>query len=147
MGFDAEEKVLDRLGLDYEVLDSGCCGMAGSFGFEKDKYDVSQACGERVLLPAVRKASDETLVIADGFSCQEQIEQATDRKGVHLAQVIQMALREGPKGPQEAPPESSYTELRPDGARGIPRKTLVKLAGLSALGLGAVAWRRRRTNH
>jgi FAD/FMN-containing dehydrogenase/Fe-S oxidoreductase len=144
MGFDAEEKVLDRLGLDYEVLDSGCCGMAGSFGFEKDKYDVSQACGERVLLPAVRRADEGKLVIADGFSCQEQIEQSTDRKGLHLAQVIQMALREGPKGPQEAPPETSYTELRADGARGIPRKTLVKLAGVSALAVGAFAWRHRQ---
>jgi len=146
MGFDAEQAVFDRLGLDCEVLDAGCCGMAGSFGFEKDKYDVSMAVGERALLPAVRKADQETLVIADGFSCEEQIKQATDRKGLHLAQVIQMALREGPKGPPEAPPESSYEELRSDGARGIPRKTLVKVVGVSALAVSAIAWRRRRSN-
>ena len=144
MGFDDEQTVMDRLGLDYEVLDAGCCGMAGSFGFEKEKYEVSQACGERALLPAVRKADQATLVIADGFSCQEQIEQNTDRKGVHLAQAIQMALREGSKGPQKAPPESGYTELRTDGARGIPRKTLVKLAGVTALAAGAAFWRRRQ---
>src|SRR5438270_8966100 len=121
LGFDDEKKLLDQIGIEAEVLDAGCCGMAGSFGYEKEKYEVSQACGERALLPAVRKADQATLVIADGFSCQEQIEQNTDRKGVHLAQAIQMALREGSKGPQKAPPESGYTELRTDGARGIPR--------------------------
>ena len=50
-----EEAVLKKLGLDYTALDSGCCGMASSFGFEKEHYDVSIACGERVLLPTVRK--------------------------------------------------------------------------------------------
>jgi Fe-S oxidoreductase len=90
---DAEEAVMEKLGLDFEVLDSGCCGMAGSFGFEKEKYDVSIACGERVLLPAVRAAEKDTLIIADGFSCREQILQTTDREPLHLAQVLQMALR------------------------------------------------------
>ena len=70
--------------------------MAGYFGYEKgDHYDVSIKAGERVLLPAVRKAARKTIIIADGFSCREQIEQETDRKGLHLAQVLQMALREG----------------------------------------------------
>jgi FAD/FMN-containing dehydrogenase/Fe-S oxidoreductase len=90
---DAEQEVMHKLGLDFELLDSGCCGMAGSFGFEKEKYDVSIACGERVLLPAVREAAAETLIIADGFSCREQILQTTGRKPQHLAQVLQMALR------------------------------------------------------
>src|SRR5438128_10669569 len=89
-----EQAVLAKLGLDVEVLDSGCCGMAGSFGFEKDHYDVSIKCGERILLPAVRAAARDTLIIADGFSCREQIAQATDRHALHLAQVVQMALRE-----------------------------------------------------
>src|SRR5436190_8675483 len=75
MGFDADQKVLDRLGLDYEVLDSGCCGMAGSFGFEADKYDISVAIGERRLLPAAREAPADSLIVADGFSCRTQIEQ------------------------------------------------------------------------
>ncbi|HSH60118.1 MAG TPA: hypothetical protein VK988_10840 [Acidimicrobiales bacterium] len=79
LGFDAEERVLQRLGLDAEILDSGCCGMAGSFGFEAEHYQLSQKVGERVLLPAVRAASEHTLVIADGFSCREQITQATAR--------------------------------------------------------------------
>ena len=82
------------MGLDFELLDSGCCGMAGAFGFEKDHYDVSIKAGERVLLPRVRQADDQTLIIANGFSCREQIEQTTERQGLHLAQVMQMALHQ-----------------------------------------------------
>ena len=73
MGFKEEDAVLRKLGLDFEILNSGCCGMAGSFGFEAENYDVSVAVGERRLLPAVRKADDDTLIIADGFSCREQV--------------------------------------------------------------------------
>jgi hypothetical protein len=89
--FDDEESAIKKLGLDYELLSSGCCGMAGSFGFESDKYRVSVDIGERVLLPAVRAASSDTLIIADGFSCREQISQGTSRQALHLAEVIQMA--------------------------------------------------------
>ena len=70
------------------MLDSGCCGMAGPFGFERDKYAVSQTLGERVLLPAVRDADPETVVVTDGFSCREQIAQGTGRRAVHLAEVL-----------------------------------------------------------
>jgi Fe-S oxidoreductase len=94
MGMDAEKEILLKLGLDVALPDTGCCGMAGSFGFEKEHYDISIQCGERALLPAVRNAPDETLIIADGFSCQEQIAQTTGRQPLHLAQVLQMALRE-----------------------------------------------------
>jgi FAD/FMN-containing dehydrogenase/Fe-S oxidoreductase len=95
MGMDAEEATLKRLGLDYRLLDSGCCGMAGAFGFEKgDHYRVSIGAGERVLLPAVRQAGPDTLVIADGFSCREQISQTTHRRALHLADVLQLALRD-----------------------------------------------------
>ena len=93
LGTDAEHRVLRALGVDYEWLDSGCCGMAGAFGFEREHYDVAMAVGERVLLPAVRAAPAETLLIADGFSCREQIAQSTDRRAMHLAQVAQLALR------------------------------------------------------
>jgi FAD/FMN-containing dehydrogenase/Fe-S oxidoreductase len=92
MKLHGEEKLLSQMGLDYEILESGCCGMAGSFGFEAEHYDVSVACGERALLPAVRDAADDTLIIADGFSCQEQIRQLTDRQACHLAQVLQHAI-------------------------------------------------------
>jgi Fe-S oxidoreductase len=87
----AYEQVLQKLGLDYDLLDSGCCGMAGSFGFEKSKYDVSIRCAERVLLPAVRHANAETLVMANGFSCREQIRQTSGRNALHLADVMQLA--------------------------------------------------------
>jgi Fe-S oxidoreductase len=93
MHMDAEVSLLKKMGLDYEVLDSGCCGMAGSFGFEKEKYDVSVACGERVLLPAVRDADRDTLLVANGFSCREQIEQCTERRAMHVAEVLDLALR------------------------------------------------------
>ena len=97
LDFDSEQKVLDRTGLDYSVLDSGCCGMAGAFGYDKgEHYDVSIAVGERVLLPAVRKADENTLIVADGFSCREQIEQTTKRHAVHLAEVVRMALDQRP---------------------------------------------------
>src|SRR2546422_151624 len=92
MKMDSEEEVLKTLGLDFEILDSGCCGMAGSFGFEKDHYDVSMQIGELVLLPAVRRATPDTIIIANGFSCREQIAQATNRNALHLAEVMQMAL-------------------------------------------------------
>ena len=68
-----EESLLRKMGADLQSLDSGCCGMAGAFGFAKDKFAVSQAVGERVLLPAVRNAPTETLIVSDGFSCREQI--------------------------------------------------------------------------
>ena len=70
MGFGPGRRLLERIGLDAEVLESGCCGMAGSFGFEPgDHYRVAMAAGERVLLPRVRDADPDTLVVADGFSC------------------------------------------------------------------------------
>jgi FAD/FMN-containing dehydrogenase len=111
MKFKDEKSVLDKMGLDYHKLDSGCCGMAGSFGFESEHYDVSVAVGERRLLPAVRQADDNTLIIADGFSCREQIADLTDRGALHLAQVLQMALHEGPDGLREELPERRYEPL------------------------------------
>jgi hypothetical protein len=106
-----EESVLHRLGIDFQAPAPGCCGMAGSFGFESDKYDISMAIGELELLPAVRQAPADWLVIADGFSCREQIAQGTDRHAMHLAEVLQMAIKgEGkPAGPY---PESALTWRR-----------------------------------
>jgi Fe-S oxidoreductase len=88
-----EESLLRKMGADLESLDAGCCGMAGPFGMTKGRFQVSQAIGERVLLPAVRQAAPDTIIVSDGFSCQEQIRQATGRRAVHLAEVIQTALR------------------------------------------------------
>jgi FAD/FMN-containing dehydrogenase/Fe-S oxidoreductase len=124
---DAEKAILDKLGLDYELLDSGCCGMAGSFGFEdvQEHYDVSLAVGERVLLPAVRQAQRDTLIVTDGFSCKEQISQCTNRQGLHLAEVLQMALRERTASGR---PEERHS-----------RKAKAGLSTATVLGAGALA--------
>jgi Fe-S oxidoreductase len=86
-----EESVIRKLGVQLDAPDTGCCGMAGPFGFDNDKYVVAQKIGERSLLPAVRKATAETLIVADGFSCREQILQSTGRKAIHLAELLQVA--------------------------------------------------------
>ena len=93
MKMDHEVALLQKTGAEVQVPDTGCCGMAGPFGFSAEKIDVSRKVGERVLLPAVRKASDDTLIVADGFSCQEQIVQLTGRRAIHLAQALQLAVR------------------------------------------------------
>jgi Fe-S oxidoreductase len=101
MGFDAEKDLLTAMGLQVEIPDAGCCGMAGSFGYEAgERYQVSTKAGERVLLPAVRAATRDTLIVADGFSCRGQIASGSDRTGLHLAQVIAMAIRDGRLGRQ-----------------------------------------------
>jgi FAD/FMN-containing dehydrogenase/Fe-S oxidoreductase len=93
MRFDAEEMLLRKMGLDLTHPDSGCCGMAGAFGFEAKHYDLSMKLGERVILPLVRESGDDTLIIANGFSCREQIEQGTGRKTLHFAEVLRMAMQ------------------------------------------------------
>jgi len=92
-GMQSLQSVLQRIALDTSMPDAGCCGMAGSFGFEKAKYDVAMRCGERALLPAVRDSADDTLMIATGYSCREQIVQSTGRRVLHPAQVMKMALQ------------------------------------------------------
>ncbi len=83
-----EMRLLRATGADVTLLDSGCCGMAGPFGFEADKYEVSQILAGRVLLPAVRAAAPEDVLVANGFSCREQISQNSSRRAVHLAEVL-----------------------------------------------------------
>jgi FAD/FMN-containing dehydrogenase/Fe-S oxidoreductase len=128
MGFDADRKLLERMGLDFEVLDSGCCGMAGSFGFERDHYEISKAIGERRLLPAAREAAKDTLLIADGFSCKTQVEELTDRRPLHLAQVMRMARERGPAGAPGNHPERAY----PDVESSRPGRGALILASLGA---------------
>jgi Fe-S oxidoreductase len=96
-----EETLLRQIGLELTVLDSGCCGMAGAFGFERDHYQISVQVGERVLLPAVREADPNTLLLTNGFSCREQIAQVAGRRTLHLAEVLQLALRQQASIPAE----------------------------------------------
>jgi FAD/FMN-containing dehydrogenase/Fe-S oxidoreductase len=130
-----EEKLLKKMGVSYNLLDSGCCGMAGAFGFEADHYDVSIACGERVLLPAVRAASKDTIILADGFSCREQVRQCTDRVPLHVAELLKMAMDEGPRGPAGNLPEQNYIS-RP--APPASAAKILSILGIAALGLAAV---------
>jgi Fe-S oxidoreductase len=140
MGFDADQELLERMGLDAEVLDSGCCGMAGSFGFERDHYDISVKIGERKLLPAVREAAKDTLVVADGFSCKTQVEELTDRRPLHLAQLMRMARDHGPAGPAGNYPERHY----PDVESAKVGRGAVLAAGAVAGGTAALAAGLRR---
>ncbi|MBZ5719732.1 MAG: FAD-binding protein [Acidobacteriia bacterium] len=141
-----EEAVLRRMGIEYQAPAPGCCGMAGSFGFEQDKYDVSVAIGELELLPAVRKAAADCLIIADGFSCREQIAQCTDRHALHLAEVIQMALRDEFAGAEDDFPEQARVERHDAEVTRSLKRAGVGVAGVAA-GL-ALLWavgRGRRT--
>jgi Fe-S oxidoreductase len=101
-----DRELLDRLGVDYEILDTGCCGMAGSFGYHAgEHYDVSVAVARHSLLPKLEETPGSTLVVADGFSCRGQIEQLGGRPALHVAQVAQRALREaGRTGPEADEP-------------------------------------------
>jgi FAD/FMN-containing dehydrogenase/Fe-S oxidoreductase len=140
-----EKSVMNKMGLDHEVLESGCCGMAGSFGYEQDKYEVSIACGERSLLPEVRKAGLSTIIMADGFSCKEQIAQETNRHALHLAEVLQMSLRNGQN--ERVPvmyPESESVQARKSAQnRSMARAGLVTLGTLAFAAVGFF-WARRR---
>ena len=87
------EQALRRIPeLDLEIIDSSCCGMAGSFGYQAETADVSRAMGELALLPTVRDAAPDDLIVADGTSCRHQISDGTGRQALHVAQVLEMAL-------------------------------------------------------
>ena len=131
-----EIAVLQKLGMTVDAPETGCCGMAGSFGFEENHYDVSMKCGERVLFPAIREATKETVIVADGFSCREQIEGGTDRRALHLAQVLQMALHEGREERVGLPPEAGYP-----GVVDAPRSPSRAFWVVTLMGAAMLAWR------
>ena len=133
-----EEAVMKKMGLDFEVLDSGCCGMAGAFGYEADKYDISLRCGERVLFPSVRKAPLSALILADGFSCKEQIQQDTPRQALHLAEVMQLSLHQGDV--HQMYPEQEIARKRERAVRRSMTRAAVIL-GL-VIAVGALLWGR-----
>ena len=137
-----EESVLRKMGIDWSAPAPGCCGMAGSFGFDAEKYGVSMAIGELELLPAVRDAAPDSLIIADGFSCREQIAQSTDRHALHLAEVIANALR------SPLPPDGAYPEQPQVDKRQAELDRSMKRAGLGVAAVAAGAalfwWLKRR---
>ena len=143
MGTSAEKEMLKRIGLDFQVLDSGCCGMAGAFGFERgDHYDVSVKCAERVLLPEVRRAGEDTLIITNGFSCHEQIRQLSHREAMHLAEVLRLAMREGKIRPPTQPMEKRFLEQEEEQLEEAKRFALG--AGAVLAGVGAYLLTRKK---
>ena len=137
-----EESVMEKAQLQYRVLESGCCGMAGAFGYEKDKYQVSVACGERMLLPEVRKAPVSAVIVADGFSCKEQIAQETNRHALHLAEVLRLGINGERDHPPVMYPEKHFVEPRKSAQkRSMIRAGVITGLALSVLGL---TWLRSR---
>jgi Fe-S oxidoreductase len=98
LGMNSDMRLLDMLGVEAMLLDAGCCGMSGSFGFNPRHYALSIKAGEMRLLPAVREAAADTMIVASGFSCREQIAQATPRQALHIAEVAALALHRSRNG-------------------------------------------------
>jgi FAD/FMN-containing dehydrogenase/Fe-S oxidoreductase len=153
MKMTAEEAVLRRMGIDFTAPAPGCCGMAGAFGFENEKYEISKAIGELELLPAVRQAPTDWLIVADGFSCREQIAQETDRHALHLAEVLQMALREATESPEGIPlfdaaprhyPEDAWVRPHEAAIQKSMKRTGLAMAGIAAGGALLFALARKR---
>ncbi|HEX7450472.1 MAG TPA: FAD-binding and (Fe-S)-binding domain-containing protein, partial [Pirellulales bacterium] len=155
MRMGADDYMFKKLGMNYEMPDTGCCGMAGSFGFENEHYEVSMKVGEHKLLPAVLAAEKDTLIVADGFSCKHQIMEGTDRRALHLAQVLQMAMHESPDGPAAGYPEAHYPDVRfggPERKKALARTAAVLGVGALAVGGAALAVKlasnqRKKTKH
>jgi Fe-S oxidoreductase len=136
-GIDPEVELLQRMGVEVETLEAGCCGLAGSWGFEASHHDLSLQCGEQGLLPKVRELGEETIVVADGFSCKTQIEQgSTGRRALHVAQVLKLAHEHGAAGPPGPKPEQLYYEQRPQPSF---RRRVARAAILVAATAGVVA--------
>jgi FAD/FMN-containing dehydrogenase/Fe-S oxidoreductase len=132
LDFESELRVLRATGLELDVPDTGCCGMAGAFGFERagDHYAVAMAAGERVLLPAVRSADDSTYIVTGGFSCREQIEQSTERDVLHPAQLLDLAIRREPAGRGDRSAEQRDRD--PTGRPGDPARRPTASSGVSS---------------
>ncbi|WP_405431372.1 FAD-binding and (Fe-S)-binding domain-containing protein [Micromonospora sp. NBC_00617] len=137
LGTAADQALLSAAGVDAEFLDSGCCGLAGNFGFEKGHFEVSEACAERVLLPAVRDAAETDVILADGFSCRTQVEQSASggRSALHLAELLRAGLhdRTVPRRPER------HWGDRPHPPSVLARWTAAGVVGVAALaGLGTL---------
>jgi len=136
------------MGCEVEEAKGGCCGLAGSWGFESEHHKLSMQIGEQGVLPAVRDAKLDDVIVADGFSCKTQIEQGgTGRRALHIAQVMKMAREHGSVGtPPGIRPEDPYYEVRPPAPASVKAKRAAGLASIgAALAAGAAAVLRRRT--
>jgi FAD/FMN-containing dehydrogenase/Fe-S oxidoreductase len=148
-GIAPEQRVLERMGLEVESLKGGCCGLAGSWGFERGKYQISMDCGEQAILPSVRKVPQDTVVVANGFSCKTQIADAdTGRRALHLGEVMHLARMNGRTGePAHGRPEDRLDDARPTpGAlRRTVRTAIPVAAGLAAVvGAAFAGWQATR---
>jgi len=144
MKMTAEESLLHRLGVDFTAPAPGCCGMAGSFGFHTEHYEISQTIGELELLPAVRQAPDDWLIIADGFSCREQIAQNTTRHALHLAEVLQLALHPSVMDKDAPYPESKAVRQREQEIRASMTRAAKGVVAAAAAGLATWLLTRKR---
>jgi Fe-S oxidoreductase len=136
LGWDADSRLLEAAGVDSEQLESGCCGLAGNFGFTKGHREVSEACAERVMLPRLRDAKRSSVVLADGFSCRTQIHELDSggREAVHLAELL--AAAQGGRIGHEGAPEATVAG-RPTGPSRAER--YAALAGTGAVAAATVA--------
>ncbi|MFD2420319.1 FAD-binding and (Fe-S)-binding domain-containing protein [Amycolatopsis pigmentata] len=124
-GVEPNQRLLEKAGMTVDNLSGGCCGLAGSWGFEDGKYGISMDCGEQALLPAVREAAAATTIVADGFSCKTQILDAgTGRMALHTGQVLARAANGGKTPEQPRPPLS---------------RRIIRTAG-PVLGAAAATW-------
>jgi FAD/FMN-containing dehydrogenase/Fe-S oxidoreductase len=143
LGFEADTELMQRAGIQPQPVGSGCCGIAGNFGFENGHYDVSMACAQEALLPAMRETTPDDLVLADGFSCRTQVEQAgTGRTAMHLAEALHLGLAGDPGGPY---PERGAARPAVD-ARAARTATAVAGALTAGTAGAGLAWLRRALN-
>ncbi len=142
-----ELDLLVDMGLTTDEVTGGCCGLAGSWGFEAGHHDLSIKIGENALLPAARDAEKSTIIVANGFSCKTQIAQGnTGRRALHVSQLMKMAREYGREGFTDAAPESPYFEVRPQAPAALQRRrrtfAAALLGGAGAL-IGLTAWKLR----
>ena len=137
-GMDPEMNLLkERMGIDATEAKGGCCGLAGSWGFEEGKYDISMQCGEIGLLPAVRDADPSTAIIANGFSCKTQLrESSLGREAMHVAELIRIAQKLSVPQMHDARPEQ-LREPRPEPPQAIKLVRNAATIGIGVLGIVA----------
>jgi FAD/FMN-containing dehydrogenase/Fe-S oxidoreductase len=126
-----EEKLLNQMGMGLRTLADGCCGLAGSFGYEEGHYEVSKKIAEHALVPAVEKSGLNEVIIADGFSCREQVTQMTERHALHIAEVLDLGLRHGPGGPGGVLPEAELIREHTAALRKSKLEAVAVLGGVA----------------